>query len=84
MDTLEHEILTLLAARHPTSSLCPSEVARRLDPDRWRARMSAVREAADRLAARGLVVITQRTFRVQATAARGPIRLRRGPAWPRS
>jgi len=54
----EAAILEMLEER--TSSVCPSEVARRVEPERWRAHMEAVRDAARRLARIGLVTITQR------------------------
>lgn len=74
---LEDSILELLARRRRGLSICPSEVARALAPDDWRPLMSAIREAADRLAARGAVEVVQRGLPVIATTARGPIRIRR-------
>lgn len=70
-------IRRLLAERGPDKSICPSEIARRIDPCAWRARMLDVREAACALAARGQIEITQGDRRVEdPRAARGPIRLR--------
>ncbi|MCE9574974.1 MAG: DUF2256 and DUF3253 domain-containing protein [Deltaproteobacteria bacterium] len=77
-------IVALLAARVPEASICPSEVARTLDPEAWRDRMADVRAAALRLARAELVVVTQGPAIVDALTARGPIRLRRGPRFTAS
>lgn len=74
---LEASILDLLARRRRGVSVCPSEVARAVSPENWRPLMPAIREAADRLAARGAVEVVQRGLPVTATTARGPIRIRR-------
>jgi hypothetical protein len=47
---LEQAIGALLDRRAP-SSICPSDAARAVDPDGWRALMPAARAAAGRLAA---------------------------------
>lgn len=78
-------IVELLARRAPTATLCPSEVARALCTDEaaWRALMPAVRDAAFVLARRGAIDITQGgTTRDPDAPLVGPIRLRRGPAFP--
>ena len=56
--------------------MCPSDVARKLDPDRWRSLMARVREAAFALAEAGLVEVTQRGVVVDGRLARGAIRVR--------
>ncbi|MBV9495924.1 MAG: DUF3253 domain-containing protein [Acidobacteria bacterium] len=72
----EEALLAMLDER--TSSVCPSEVARRMEPDGWRAHMEAVRDAARRLAHRGLVTITQRGKPLDPDEeCRGPIRITR-------
>lgn len=68
-------ILDLARARGPGKTVCPSEAARRLDPDAWRALMPTVRVAAARLQDQGLIVVTQRGRVVDPLDARGPIRL---------
>jgi predicted NAD/FAD-dependent oxidoreductase len=73
---IERSIIALLALRAPTASVCPSEVASRIDPDAWRPLMEPVRQAAGRLAARGVLEVTQRGRAVDPETARGPIRLR--------
>ncbi|AWB94143.1 DUF3253 domain-containing protein [Aeromicrobium chenweiae] len=74
---LEQRILTMLASRAPTATICPSDVARDLAPDDWRPLMDPVRDAAGRLVSRGEVVITQKGEVVDLGTARGPIRIRR-------
>jgi hypothetical protein len=76
-DTLERSILSLLATRARDATVCPSEVARAVQPDDWRPLMEPVREAARRLVAKGLLDITQQGRVVDASTAKGPIRLRR-------
>lgn len=73
-------ILALVGGRETT--VCPSEVARALDPDAWRDRMDDVRAAATVLAERGVVVATRSGTQVDPLAPGGPIRLSRGPEWP--
>lgn len=76
--TLEQRILTLLDARAPASSICPSEVAR-AHADDWRPLMPAVRDAAATLVKQGLVTVTQGPAEVDPLTTKGPLRLRRGP-----
>jgi hypothetical protein len=73
-DRVAAAILAAVAARGPGKSVCPSEVARMLAAD-WRPLMPAVRAAAARLAAAGLVRVTQKGPTVDPLTARGPIRL---------
>lgn len=74
---LEREIQEMLAKRAPGASLCPSEVARKVDPENWRERMESVRRAGRRLVARGEVEFTQGGRVVDAATVRGPVRIRR-------
>lgn len=70
-------IRRLLADRGPTKSICPSEVARRVDPAAWRERMRDVRKVAFALADGGEIEITQGDRRISsADHVRGHIRLR--------
>jgi hypothetical protein len=73
--TIAAAILDLAHARGPGKTICPSEAARRLDPDAWRALMPAVREAAARLQDQGRITVTQRGRPVDPRTAKGPIRL---------
>jgi hypothetical protein len=74
---LRQAILDLLAARGATSTICPSDAARAVDPDGWRDLMQPARRAAGRLVAEGGVEITQRGNVVDLATARGPVRIRR-------
>lgn len=73
---LSAKIRELLSARSPTSSICPSDVARAAAPDNWRPLMEPVREAARHMVADGEVQITQGGEVVDPESARGPIRIR--------
>ena len=77
---LERVILRLLSQRAPGGSICPSDAARAARPDSWRDLMDDVRAAAGRLAARGMVDVTQGGQVVDVASARGPVRIRRHPA----
>jgi hypothetical protein len=69
-------ILGLLDVRGPEKTICPSEVARALaDGGDFRPYMEPVREAADRLARDGRIVVKQKGSPVKIAEARGPIRL---------
>lgn len=73
----QQAILELLAARAPGATICPSEAARRLaGDDDFQPLMGLVRDAAQRLVARGAIEVTQRGEPVELATARGPIRLR--------
>jgi len=75
---LERTILSLLAARAPSSTICPSDAARAVGTaDSWRSLMGPARDAARRLVEAGEVVITQGGEVVDLDAARGPVRIRR-------
>lgn len=74
---LEETITELLATRASGASICPSEAARAVDPDGWRELMEPARSAARRLVVAGEVEICQEGRPVDASTARGPIRIRR-------
>lgn len=73
---LEETVLELLKSRAPSSSICPSEAAKRVSPEDWRPLMERTRQAARRLAYAGQVDITQGGRPVDPTAFKGPIRVR--------
>ncbi|HMF62913.1 MAG TPA: DUF2256 and DUF3253 domain-containing protein [Edaphobacter sp.] len=77
---LEAAILELLAERGAGKTICPSEAAKLvggLEARRdWEGLMEPAREAARRLAAAGKVVVMQHGRVVDASAAKGAIRLR--------
>jgi len=75
-EALEAAILELLRARARGKTICPSEAAKRVEPDAWRPLMEPARAAARRLVARGVAEITQRGRAVDPSTARGPIRIR--------
>jgi hypothetical protein len=67
----------MLSRRPAPATLCPSEVARTVFPgDAWRGEMERVRRAGRRLAAEGLLEVTQGGRSVDPGTARGPIRYR--------
>lgn len=74
---LESAIDDLLDARGAGKTICPSEAARRVDPEGWRELMEPARRAARRLVAQGSIEITQQGRAVDPSTAKGPIRLRR-------
>lgn len=73
---LEETIIELLSKRSAGATICPSEAARAVFPDDWRERMEDSRRAARRLVAEGRIEITQGGRVVDASTAKGPIRLR--------
>lgn len=72
---IDAEILSQVAARGPDKTICPSEVARALDPE-WQKLSSAVRRAAIRLAEAGQIDILRKGKRVEPAGVKGVIRLR--------
>lgn len=74
-EALQQAILDLLVTRDGT--ICPSEAARAVDAEGWRDLMEPARQAARRLVAAGEVEITQGGRVVDASTAKGPIRIRR-------
>lgn len=82
---IERGIVNLLSERNPSSSICPSDVARALTDEetRWRALMPQVREVAKRMASKKFIRVTQGDSEVEIDEQlRGPIRLRRGSNYP--
>ncbi|MHA7813050.1 MAG: DUF3253 domain-containing protein [Phycisphaerales bacterium] len=75
-ELLEAAILDLLASRSAGATICPSEVARKVNPNDWRPQMEPARMAARRLVERGKVEITQQGHPVDPSTAKGPIRIR--------
>ncbi len=77
---LERAILELLAERGREKTICPSEAAKRVGGKEerrdWEGLMEPARAAARRLVAAGKIVITQGGKVVDASTAKGAIRLR--------
>ena len=74
---LEATIRALLDQRAAGATICPSEAARTVSPDDWRKLMEPARRAARRLAAAGVVEVTQAGKVVDPSSFRGPIRIRK-------
>ena len=72
---IEAEILAQTSARGSEKSICPSEVARSLDPE-WRPMMHLVRHAAVKLAQGGLIEILRKGKPIDPAEIKGVIRLR--------
>lgn len=75
-EVLRAEVRRILSQGRPGTTMCPSDVARKLDPVGWRRLMPEVRDAAYRLADAGQVEVLQRGEVVDGRTVRGPIRLR--------
>jgi hypothetical protein len=73
---LETAIMQLLTQRGTGKTICPSEAARLLDPSGWKELMDKARAAAQRLVAKGEIVVTQRGKTVDPSQVKGPIRLK--------
>jgi hypothetical protein len=74
---LEQAIAELLDGRASDATICPSEAARKVDPEGWRELMEPARRAARRMVAAGTLEILQGGRVVDPSRAKGPIRLRR-------
>lgn len=74
--SIENAILSLLAQRGPHKTICPSEAARQVSPNDWRALMDTTRAVAARLVSEGRIEVTQQGDTIDLTSARGPVRLR--------
>jgi hypothetical protein len=73
---LETAIGDLLDARGAGRTICPSEAARRVDPEHWRDLMEPARRPARRLVDAGGIEMTQQGHPVDPSTAKGPVRLR--------
>lgn len=69
-------ILSTATERGPDKTTCPSEVARALFPDNWRAQMEEVRNAAIALCDEGKIIITQKGEPIDTSNIKGPIRIK--------
>jgi Protein of unknown function (DUF3253) len=79
-EVIRTTMLDLLAATRQGSTICPSQVARRLEREErdWRALMPRVRECAHALAREGRLEVTQRGVVLSPQEDwRGALRLRR-------
>ena len=76
---IEETTFALLAERGSDKSICPSEVARALDPEGWRRLLPQVRATAVGLVRVGRLEITRHGKAVDPDAFKGVIRLRLPP-----
>lgn len=76
-DALEVSLLALLGKCPGGATICPSDAAKAVGRDTWQDLREPARAAARRLAAAGLVEITQSGRVVDPSTAKGPIRIRR-------
>ncbi|MCF8879302.1 DUF3253 domain-containing protein [Hyphobacterium sp. SN044] len=79
-ETIEASILRLTEKRGPSKSICPSEVAKDIEPDNWNRHMRAVRAASVGLARAGRIVILRKGKPVDPDDFRGVYRLAAPPA----
>jgi len=75
-DPIETSIFEKLDRRDPGKSICPSEVARELQPENWQRMMPRVRAVAVGLMREGRLTITKKGKAVDPNAFKGVIRLR--------
>lgn len=75
-------ILDLARERGPGKTFCPSEVARRMAPDNWRAYLVTVREVAIVMEQEGILRWTQKDQRIDPRRAVGPVRFQLSRAEP--
>ncbi len=75
-DPIIESILATAQARGDEKTFCPSEIARELFPEDWRAHMQEIVEVAIALQKQGKVVITQKGEPVDIDHIKGPIRIK--------
>ena len=75
-DPIESAIIELLEAREPGKSICPTDAAKRLEPDNWRRMIPRVRATAVGMMRQGRLVILKKGKPVDPDAFKGVIRLR--------
>lgn len=84
-ERIQASIRALLTVRDPSSSICPSDVARVVGSPDWRPRMDDVRAVGAALASAGEITVTQRGEPVaEGVAPSGPIRYTAGPNFERT
>lgn len=75
-DQLRTTVLDLLLRRGIESSICPSEVVRKICPENWRDHMDDMRCVARQMRSEGLIDITQKGIILTEDNWKGPIRLK--------
>ena len=81
MDVTE-AILTLVEARGPGKTICPTDAARAVDPENWRKHLSEVRAVAVKLALAERISVYRKGRVVDPRAFRGVYRLGTWQALP--
>lgn len=76
----EVAIYELLEALPPGKSICPTDVAKHVDPENWRHRLGQVRAEAVGLARAERLVITRHNKPVDPNSFKGVYRLRLPPS----
>ena len=76
MASIDETIFALLDARGPGKTICPSEVARAIDPEGWRRVMRQMRPVAVGLARQGFIEITRHGKPVDPDTFKGVWRIR--------
>ena len=82
-DRLAAAIRALLQHRAHDRTICPSDAARVVGGASWRSIMDDARAVAAQLHADRIVRVQQHGSDVDPGTARGPLRIARGPNWPR-
>lgn len=75
-EAIEAEIIQRTTERGVGKSICPSEVARALAPEKWQPLMGPIRQVAARLATAGRIDILRKGKPIAPDAIHGVIRLR--------
>jgi hypothetical protein len=82
MSPIEDAILAALAALEPGKSLDPVQVARALEPERWRRLLPQVRSTAVGMARAGQIVILRHNKPADPDTFKGVWRIRAADVWP--
>ena len=75
-DPIETAIFEKQSKREPGKTICPSEVAKELQPEQWQRMMPKVRTVALGLMRQGRLTITKKGKAVDPESFKGVIRLR--------
>jgi hypothetical protein len=78
--TPEDAILAAIDARDDGKTICPTDAAKVLDPENWRARLHQIRAAGVHLARTGVISIYRKGKPVSPDGFKGVYRLGRPPA----
>ena len=71
---IKDQIFKMAEVRGADKTFCPSEIARKLDPENWHQYMKKVRECGKELIQKNELVCTQGVKIVDPLKAKGPIR----------